>query len=218
MVTPSIHVPGPNVVVHHASASAFAGVAVQSSARAGAFTSGSFYYGNRLAGMYDNVETMSSGEGLVSVSAAPSYAEERVTEAQLALQAICMDDRATPHAASQTFADKTVDPTFSGEVYRCVAGTAMRVTIADASGRKDTLDCTKGQALVYDKGQIVCRTQIAARPCNERSLLRRYGPGEKTVMVQRTETVRTSVRREQAVLQGGAAQLALDGGVGGGPW
>ena len=54
-----------------------------------------------------------------------------------------------------------------------------------------------------------CRPQIARRPCNERSLLRRFGPGDKLVRVRETEV---AGRRASETTFNGA--MTMDGGVG----
>ncbi len=97
------------------------------------------------------------------------------------IEANCMDDKGAPHPASQTNPDKQIADRFTGEVYRCIAGTRMQYTLSDASGGTGrTFSCEKGEALVMDgQGQLACHAQMPARDCNERSLLRRYGPGAK---------------------------------------
>ena len=92
-----------------------------------------------------------------------------------------MDDKGAPHPASQTHPDKDIAEGFTGEVYRCIAGTRMQYTLSDPRGGAGrTFTCDKGEALVMDaQGQLACHAQMPARDCNERSLLRRYGPGAK---------------------------------------
>ena len=40
----------------------------------------------------------------------------------VAIQAVCIDDKAVPHPASQLFPDRDVQPTYEGELFRCIAG------------------------------------------------------------------------------------------------
>ena len=101
----------------------------------------------------------------------------------------------------------SVDGRYSGEIYRCMSGTRMRYTVGGQS-----YDCEAGQALWYEGGRVECRTQQVRRPCNERSLLRRHGPGDKMVRIRDTET-----RHTQTETTFNAA-MTMDGGVGQGVW
>ena len=86
------------------------------------------------------------------------------------------------------------------------------------------MSCRKGEALVHAPGgQLSCRTQTAARNCNERSLLRRHGPGIKMVegaiqpqaCIPSTRTVMKTVSKQVKVKKASASgSLILDGGVG----
>ena len=98
------------------------------------------------------------------------------------IEAACLDDKGAPHPASQTSPVKVLPDRFDGEIYRCIAGTRLQYTLVETRGEAGrTFTCEKGQALILNAtGQVQCRAQIPARDCNERSLLRRYGPGAKT--------------------------------------
>jgi hypothetical protein len=133
--------------------------------------------------------------------------ESVVRERDLLIQAICLDATGNPHPASQTFGGRDVAEDFRGEIYRCMAGTHMRYTV---DGR--SYDCAPGEALWYEDGAVECRPQIARRPCNERSLLRRYGPGDKLVRI------RDSEMREARSETTFNAAMTMDGGVGQGVW
>lgn len=110
---------------------------------------------------------------------------------QVAVQAICLDDKASPHPASQVSPDRAVAPGYEGEVFRCIAGSRMQYTVVDFSGagqadfnHGQTVACQKGEALYHGaNGALQCRPQTPARDCNERSLLRRFGPGIKLLTV-----------------------------------
>jgi len=145
------------------------------------------------------------------------------------VQAVCIDDRGTPHPASRLTADDAVDANYSGEVFRCLAGTHMQVTYGDvingqsSFAQGETFSCRKGEALAQRNGELVCATAMPQRNCNERSLLRRHGPGiklvrqtvqEETCVPQRTtvmKTVTRDVERAQPLVNG---PIVLDGGVG----
>ena len=151
-----------------------------------------------------------------------------------AVQAVCLDDKGTPHPASRLSTDQRVDTNFEGEIFRCVAGTTMQVILGDSASltggsssasfqNASGFSCAKGEALVHRRGgELVCQTQIPQRNCNERSLLRRNGPGIKLVhtraeraCVPTTTTVMQSVQRQvQRTRPAKTAPMVFDGGVG----
>ena len=150
-----------------------------------------------------------------------AYEAERTRIEKVVIQAFCFDDKDVPHPASQVSADRDIDEAYEGEIYRCIAGTHMQVTIAQfrdkisfEGGR--TLACQKGEALYHLPGQgagkLECRPQKPARDCNERSLLRRFGAGIKVLTLVYTEkytAYRESSHESDSVV------MSLDGGVGG---
>lgn len=154
------------------------------------------------------------------------YEEERTrwVEEWRVVRAVCVDDNGTPHPASRVDAEDRVGAAYDGELFRCVAGTAMQTTIGwviDGVYNWDeapTIMCRKGEALRHTAGgNLRCETQIPRRNCNERSLLRVHGPGVKLVFMRReeryTERVRREVERESSRTV--SMTLMLDGGVGG---
>jgi hypothetical protein len=164
--------------------------------------------------------------GLVEEAEYEYYEEERTrwVEEWRAVRAVCVDDNGTPHPASRVDADERVGRAFSGEIYRCMAGTAMQATIGwvrDSGydwSEAPTIMCRKGEALRHEAdGRLFCQTQEPRRNCNERSLLRRHGPGVKLVFMRREETYTERVRREveRERVERVSMTLMLDGGVGG---
>ena len=161
-----------------------------------------------------------------------NYCIDKVTETRVTrpVQAMCVDDRNVPHPASRMDEELKVDGRRSGEIFRCLAGSRMQVTLGhmvngNASFEKgETFSCAKGQALWHVAGgKLECRAQTAERNCNERSLLRRYGPGVKLVEMASqtkicepaTRTRMTRVTRQVQVARPSiAGDLVLDGGVG----
>lgn len=147
---------------------------------------------------------------------------EKAVVTVVAIEAVCLDDKAAPHPASQVTPDRELAPGYAGEVYRCIAGTRLQYTLAEGRNAADlahgrTTTCNKGEALVRSAdGALQCRPQVPARDCNERSLLRRFGPGIKIVQA-RTGAVCAAWRSEQVMAQGASSTgaLSLDGGVGG---
>lgn len=151
------------------------------------------------------------------------YSEMRRFEKRVVIQAVCIDDRNIPHPASQVRPDRDVFGEYEGELYRCIAGSRLQVTIADYLNEisfdgGETLACRKGEALWHGRGGMIeCRPQKRERDCNERSLLRRYGAGIKVLTIIREEIFESY--REEVVEVAGASviggNIVLDGGVGG---
>jgi hypothetical protein len=205
VVVPPPHVPPPNIVIMNPGARASA----QSSAIAIAIAN--VQAGDTIIRQSTIVEggggAAAATSAMLAVTEASVSIETAMRERDLVVQAICLDAAGNPHPASQTFAGRGVAADFSGEIFRCMAGTRMRATM---DGR--SFDCAPGEALWYENGQIACRQQIARRPCNERSLLRRFGPGEKLVRIRDTHT------REARSETNFSAAMTMDGGVGQGIW
>ena len=134
------------------------------------------------------------------------------------IKAVCIDDRLVPHPASQVFPSQDVADSYAGELYRCIAGSRLQITLADWMGKASfdggsNMECKKGEALWFERGEISCRPQRPARDCNERSLLRRYGVGVKVFKMTRVETY--TAYREEVVQTATSGGIVLDGGVGG---
>ncbi len=70
-----------------------------------------------------NVETGAAAFDMIT--------ERRTVTRTLVLQASCIDDTGVPHPASQVSAERAIANEYMGEVYRCIAGTHMQVTMAD---------------------------------------------------------------------------------------
>lgn len=146
----------------------------------------------------------------------------RVLEEWRVIRAVCVDDRGTPHPASRPDPNERVDAGFEGELFRCMSGTFMQVTIgwrvdgADIWDDAYTMVCERNEALRHDaSGRVYCATEEPQRNCNERSLLRLYGPGLRLVYIRREETYTETVERRREVATATNMTLMLDGGVGG---
>ena len=160
-----------------------------------------------------------SVEGKTMEMVGVPYTASRRMEKRVVIQAVCIDDRAVPHPASQVRPGRDVAMDYEGELYRCIAGTKLQWTIADeAGGSGETINCNKREALWYGRGgQLECRPEKQERDCNERSLLRRYGAGVKVLTMIREESY-TEYREEMVETAGTVASgavIMLDGGVGG---
>lgn len=204
VVVPPPNVPPPNVVIVNAGARAHAQGNATAIAIANVRTGDTIIRQNMVMEAGAQASVNSSAFAVTEASAA---VETVARERDLLIQAICVDAQGNPHPASQTFGGRDVREGYRGEIFRCMAGTRMRYTLGGQS-----YDCEAGQALWYENGRVECRTQQARRPCNERSLLRRHGPGDKLVRIRDAET--REVRAETTF--NGA--MTMDGGVGQGVW
>ena len=202
VIVPPPHVPPPNIVVVNAGARASAQANATAIAIANVRTGDTIIRQNMVMEAGASAQVQS---GAFAVMEATAQAETVARE--LLIQAICLDAQGNPHPASQTFGGRDVGHDYRGEIFRCMSGTRMRYTAGDRS-----YDCEQGQALWYEGGRVECRTQQVRRPCNERSLLRRHGPGDKMVRIRDTETRTT---RSETTFN---AAMTMDGGVGQGVW
>jgi hypothetical protein len=149
-----------------------------------------------------------------------SYQASREKTVKVIIQAFCLDDRSEPHPASQVFPDKDVDNDYEGELYRCIAGTRMQYVVADWTAKISfdggkSVTCDKNQALFHTRqGRLECRKQAAARDCNERSLLRRFGAGIKILTIITTETY-TAYREEEVETSSSSSSSSVAGARGG---
>ena len=206
LVVPPPYVPPPNIVVVNSAAHAAAQASSIAIAVANVQTGDTIIRSNTVV---DGGAAAVAGVqfGAFTVTEASASVERVARDRDLLVQAICMDASGNPHPASQTFGGRDVAEAYRGEIYRCMSGTRMRYTIDG-----QTADCAAGQALWYEGAQVSCRTQIARRPCNERSLLRRFGPGDKMVRIRDTQV------REAHTETTFNGAMTMDGGVGQSVW
>ena len=146
------------------------------------------------------------------------------------VQAVCLDDKGTPHPASRVSTEKSVQAGFNGELFRCLAGTHMQVTLGQVTNghpnfaQGETFSCRKGEALRHGHGgRLTCAPATPQRNCNERSLLRRHGPGiklvhttvkQKTCVPQQRTTYKTVTNQVQKTVPNKNGPIVFDGGVG----
>ena len=248
---PGVNVSGPNVMIHGSNVSVNQG-SIMSSTQS--FLSTSVVSGGESSvvfggggGYFPAQGVAPSAIGALNVEGAEETFYETVTEqvptteefceekisvhtVVRPVQAVCIDDKGIPHPASRVDASDHVPASYKGELFRCMAGTSMQVTLGSAeNGRAsfahgETFACRKGEALVHKHGgDLACAPQTPQRDCNERSLLRRHGPGIKliTARVQQkacvpsTRTVMKSVeRRVERTRQTKAQAMVFDGCVG----
>jgi hypothetical protein len=200
VVVPPPHVPPPNIVIVNAGARASAQASATAIAIANAHTGDTIIRQNTIV---ESGAAAAATSSAFAVTEASVEMESVTRERELLIQAICIDTTGNPHPASQTFGSRNVGETHRGEIYRCMAGTRMRYTM---DGR--SYDCEPGQALWHENGRVECRQQIARRQCNERSLLRRFGAGDKLVRIRESEMREA---RTETTFNG---SMSMDGGVG----
>lgn len=205
IIVPPPHVPPPNIIVVNSGARASAQASATAIAIANVRTGDTIIRSNMIV---EGGAAAQASSAAFSVTESSMEASSSVRERMALIQAICLDATGSPHPASQVFGGRDVAQTYKGEIFRCMSGTTtMRVTI---EGR--TFDCAAGEALWYEEGAVTCKTQITRRPCNERSLLRRFGPGDKMVLIRETETHQT---QRETTFNGA---MTMDGGVGQSVW
>ncbi len=149
------------------------------------------------------------------------YQERRRMERRVVIQAVCIDARSIPHPASRIRPDRDIRDDYIGELYRCISGSWLQVTIANYEGGEfdfdggESLTCRAGEALYHGAGGMLeCRPQTPERDCFERSLLRRFGAGVFVLTMVREELYE-EIREETVVETYSGMSLVLDGGVGG---
>ena len=217
-----VRVPGVTVVVQQpVIAVAGAGAVAGASASAGStvfFGGGSSWYVEQETPTLIQGLNVEGGEALMRRVA--FQATRKITK-RVIIQAVCIDDRRQPHPASQVRPDRDVEDSYEGELYRCIAGSHLQITIADWRENMsleggELMECAKGEAIWHSSGGLMqCRPQLPARDCNERSLLRRYGAGLKILTLVREETYTDYREEASSETRTSSFSIVLDGGVGG---
>jgi hypothetical protein len=223
-----VNIPNVNVnvgatVIVNASATAIGSASANASARGGGvvFAGGG---GGSSVIFSPGAPSLVGGLNVEGGKRRVAYSAKRTKIKIVVIRAVCIDDREMPHPAAQVIPDRELSDLFEGEIFRCVAGARLQVTIGDYEKRIDSdgggdkiMNCAKGEALWRHRstGELVCRPANAQRNCYERSLLRRYGAGYKVVKIVVEETY-TAYREEQVeTASAGSINMMVDGGVGG---
>ena len=224
----NINVPGVNVnvnasVIVNANVNAVvnANAAATSSSRAGStvFFGGGGFGGGVMPGQVSVINGLNVQGGREKRRVA--YEDRREKTVRVVIQAFCLDTKEVPHPASQVFPERDVDGGYDGELYRCLAGTRLQYVVAEYFDKVSfdggkAVTCEKNQALYHTReGTLQCRKQTAARDCNERSLLRRFGAGVKILTIRTVETFTAYREEEVEVSSSSSSSMTLSGGVGG---
>ena len=105
------------------------------------------------------------------------------------IHAECIDLRGNLHPATRMIAETWVDSSIDKEIYRCLPGSSLHVTIGEVvqSSRGlagvyeggQVLSCAPGEALRhYTDGVVKCAIADRVPDCTERENMRRYGTGD----------------------------------------
>ena len=122
---------------HHGGSHSSSTSTATASASASAFsvsTAGSASYGGGYGNWSQTPGTPENAGGLVvetGAAAMDMISEKRSVTRTVVIQANCIDDTGVPHPASQLSDEREINNGYAGEVYRCIAGTHMQVTMAD---------------------------------------------------------------------------------------
>ena len=237
VIVPGVNVSGPNVMItgsnvsvhqgsYYSSTQSFISTSIVGSGESSVVVSGGGgFYAPQGVGATAIGELHVEG-GEETITETEEYCEDQISIQTIVrpVQAVCVDDRGVPHPASQVDASDRVPEGYQGELFRCMAGTSMQVTLGSVENGSasfahgETFACQKGEALVHHRdGRLTCAPQTPERSCNERSLLRRHGAGIKLIQsrveartcIPRTRTVTKTVEREA-----GGQAMVFDGGVG----
>jgi hypothetical protein len=106
-----------------------------------------------------------------------------------AIHAVCVSRSGSTHPATRMRPETWVDSTMNAEIFRCLAGSYLRVKIGDVVDSRQgmagvyegaqVLECRPGQALRhYRDGTVKCAVAERVSDCVERRNMRRYGIGD----------------------------------------
>jgi hypothetical protein len=106
-----------------------------------------------------------------------------------AVHAVCLDRRGKSHPAARMRAETWIDASYSGEIYRCLEGSSLRVIVGHVVESEqgmaavyeggESLECRASESLRhYADGMVKCATQEPVRDCTERRNLRAWGAGD----------------------------------------
>ena len=184
MIVPPPNVPPPNIVVVNAGARASAAASATAIAVANVRTGDTIIRQNMVVDGGGAAAAVTSSA--FAVTDASVAMEAVVRERELLIQAICLDASNNPHPASQTFGGRDVDRRLSRRnlsLHVRHAHCAYRSTVARPIAPQAKRSGTK-------TSRVSAAPQIERRPCNERSLLRRFGPGDKMVRIRDSRNAR----------------------------
>lgn len=106
-----------------------------------------------------------------------------------AVHAVCVDRWSKSHPATRMRPETWIDASYSGEIYRCLEGSSLRVVVGHVVDSEEgmaavyeggeSLECRAGEALRhYADGMVKCATQEPVPDCTERRNLRAWGAGD----------------------------------------
>lgn len=167
----------------NANADAFASAAALAfaSARASAVS-----YGG--GGGYVEQAQQNNGGEIGGVATTEACVDQWATVVK-AVHAICVDHWGKSHPATRMRPETWIDASYSGEIYRCLEGSWLRVVVghvvesdegvAAVYEGGDSLECKAGEALRhFADGLVKCAAQEPVPDCTERRNLRAWGAGD----------------------------------------
>ena len=136
-----------------------------------------------------------------------------------AIHAVCVSRSGTTHPATRMRPETWVDSTMNAEIYRCLAGSYLRVKIGDVVDSQQgmagvyegaqVLECKPGQALRhYRDGTVKCAVAERLSDCVERRNMRRYGIGDVFFSYRAKICARVSWRASSATASSSASYSA----------
>ncbi|MGQ0740942.1 MAG: hypothetical protein ACT4OG_01415 [Alphaproteobacteria bacterium] len=206
-----------------ATAEAFAFALARASSRSNAIVYG--------GGYVDQAVSYGGGGDIGALAVEEPCIEQWATLVR-AVHAVCVDVRGRSHPAARMRPETWIDASYSGEVYRCLEGSSLRVRIGHVVESEkgmaavyegaDELACRPGEALRhYADGLVKCATAERVPECAERRNLRAWGAGDIFFSYQTRVCARSYVASYQAKkMSYGASReleltgMSLNGGVG----
>jgi len=176
---------------------------------------------------YVNVTQSGGGFGALNVE---EPCVEQWAQVVSSIHAECIDARGGVHPATRMIAETWIDSSMDKEIYRCLAGSSLRVTIGDVVQSDhglagiyeggQILSCAPGEALRhYTNGVVRCAVADRVPDCTERENMRRYGTGDLffSYMARVCAAPAASSRNySEAATTTEFSSTGFSGGVGGG--
>jgi hypothetical protein len=162
------------------------------------------------------VEVMHGFNVMTAQEAMIATQSKHLISRKMSISAACIDDKGIPHPASQISPEPNISTNYTGELYRCIAGTYLQASLvsqAKDEPKSQVITCSKKDALWFEGASLSCRPQLAQRACHERSLLRRFGTGTKLVTINNEEVF--VEQKKQKTQTNSVSSMVFNGGVGG---
>jgi hypothetical protein len=141
-----------------------------------------------IRGGSSHVTVVQRGGEVATIAVAQEQCVYQWANVVKSINAVCVDKYQRTHPAVRMRAETWLDANLESEIYRCLPGSAMKVTIGDvvnssaglAGGLEQgqQLECYPGEALRhYRGGALRCAPAEDVTDCTERDAMRRNGVG-----------------------------------------